>query len=65
MRDDRERECELCGAGIYPGDTFYLDKDSFAICEDCVENMTAFEIVDALGFDKKTETRSEGSWYDA
>lgn len=64
MPERAERTCELCGAEIFPYDWFWLGKEGFAVCEDCVDNLTAKELIEQLGFKNVEETRSEGSWYD-
>ena len=63
MRREAERDCDICGRGIYPDDYFYL-KDGIAVCEDCGEDLTGKEMLSELGFEMKRETMSDGEWYD-
>lgn len=44
--------CEVCGAEIHDGDD-YLHAETFDVCEDCVDEMSRWELAELLGAERK------------
>lgn len=49
--------CDECGEGIREGDE-YID-ESVKICRDCIENMSAMELLDVLDIGFRTAEAEE------
>lgn len=45
--------CSVCGDGIYEGDV-YCDGEYGSICASCIEEIGAYELLEALGVELKT-----------
>lgn len=46
--------CALCGEGIYKGERYYGGSEDGPVCEDCLQSMTAEQILTMFG--EKLET---------
>lgn len=55
---ERIHDCEICGHGIYPGQ-IYMRVDDDIICEDCLSDVSAKEILEFLGYKQERANQRE------
>ena len=50
--------CDKCGYGIFQGEKFFDGPDGY-ICEECINDMTAKEIIEMLGENLRTAEKGD------
>lgn len=53
--------CSKCGEGIYAGDQYLETEDGETICKECLEDMSAMDLLEILGM-SLGEAKEDVEW---